>query len=262
MPSDRRDAASVADDPLGAAGRAGSDRGSAEDVRDLLAIGCRILAGEGHEHFQFGHASARESAAADRFWVKPADIGLHEVRSRDLVLVGLEGDRLAGDRPLHTELPIHSEIYRRRPDVAAVVHTHPFHAAALAASSADFRVVSQDSLPFGAGPARLDSALLVVTPEQGRAVADALADGPVVLLRNHGIVVAGRSVEEAVYLAVAFERSVRLQHAAAALGEVREIPPNEVEELGRQLGLGRPERARSIFEYLRRTLGEAEADRP
>ncbi|HET9457853.1 MAG TPA: class II aldolase/adducin family protein [Candidatus Limnocylindrales bacterium] len=227
----------------------------AEDVRELLATACRILAAEGHEHFQFGHASSREMAGTERFWVKPANLGLREVRPDDLVLVDLEGNRLAGDGPLHTELPIHSEIYRRRPDVRAVVHTHPFHAAALAATSTPFRVVSQDSVPFAAGPARFDSALLIVTPEHGRAVAEALADGSVVLLRNHGIVVAGRSVEEATWLAVAFERSVRLQHAAAVLGEVREIDPGEIEELGRQLGIGRENRAKVIFAYLHRALG-------
>ena len=232
----------------------------AEDVRELLAIACRILAAEGHEHFQFGHASARETAGAERFWVKPATLGLGEVRPADLVLVDLDGNRIAGDGPLHTELPIHGEIYRRRPDVGAVVHTHPFHAAALAASSAAFRVVSQDSLPFAPEPARFDSALLIVTPDQGRAVAEALADGSVVLLRNHGIVVVGGSVEEATYLAVAFERGVRLQHAAAVLGEVREIDPAEREELGRQLGIGSERRAKAIFTYLHRALGPAGQD--
>jgi L-fuculose-phosphate aldolase len=229
-------------------------RAMVEDVREQLAMACRILSAEGHEHFHLGHVSARETAGAERFWVKAAGLGLGEVRPANLVLLDLDGKRLAGDGPLHQEMSVHTEIYRRRPDVLAVVHTHPFHVAALAATGAELRMVSQDSIPFASRPARYDSALLITTQEQGRAVADALADGSVVILRNHGIVVADASIEGAVYLAVALERSVRLQLAAAALGEVREIEPDEVAELRRQLGPSHDARARGIFDYLRRSL--------
>ncbi len=225
-------------------------------LREQLAVACRILSAEGHEHFQLGHMSAREATGADRFWLKPAGLGLGEVRPEDLLLLDLEGNRLAGDRPVHVEVFVHTEIYRRRPDVLAVVHTHPFHVAALAATDAELRMVSQDSVPFAPRPARYDSALLIVKPEQGRAVADALGEGPVVILRNHGIVVADASIEGAVFLAVSLERSARLQHAAAVLGEVREIAPDEVAQLNRQLGPGHAARAKGVFEYLRRSLRE------
>ena len=231
-------------------------RAMVEDVREQLAVACRILSAEGHEHFQLGHVSAREAPGADRFWIKAAGLGLGEVTSADLVQLDLDGNRLAGDRPVHQEVFVHTEIYRRRADVLAVVHTHPFHVAALAATDAELRMVSQDSVPFAPRPARYDSALLIVTPEQGRAVAEALGDGSVVILRNHGIVVADASIEGVVFLAVSLERSVRMQHAAAVLGEVRDIAPDEVAELSRELGPSHAARARGVFEYLRRSNPE------
>lgn len=225
-----------------------------DDVREQLAVACRILSAEGHEHLQLGHVSAREAAGADRFWIKPAGLSLGEVTSGDMILLDLDGNRLEGDRPVHREVFVHTEIYRRRPDVLAVVHTHPFHVAALAATGAEFRIVSQDSISFAPRPARYESALLIITPEQGQAVADALADGSAVILRNHGIVVADATIEGAVFLAVSLERSVRLQHAAAVLGEVRDIAPDEVAELRRQLGPVQAARARGIFEHLSRSI--------
>ena len=84
-------------------------------------------------------------------WVKPAGLGLEEIQADDLALMDYDGRQLDGRHRLHNEMPIHNEIYRRRPDVQAVVHTHPFYAAALSASGARFEMVSQDSLPFAEG---------------------------------------------------------------------------------------------------------------
>lgn len=226
-----------------------------DSLRDLVAAACRILFNEGHEHLYLGHVSARAEPGSDRFWVKPTGMGLGEVTADDLVLVGLDGTRLAGDRPLHHELPIHAEIYRRRPEVTAVVHTHPPFASALAASSATLRIVSQDSVPFAGGVGSYDSAELVVTSEQGRRLAEALGDGHAVLLRNHGIAVADASVEGAVCLAVGLERSVRIQLAATMLGSVVEIGPDELATMTDYFAGSYANRTAITFEYLRRRAG-------
>jgi L-fuculose-phosphate aldolase len=241
------------------AGQEGAGR--ADELRERLAVACRILAADGHEHLGLGHVSARSDSPADGFWVKAAGCPLADVTPDHLVLLDANGDRLAGDRPLHREVPIHTEIYRRRPDVRAVVHTHPFFAAALTASEAGFRIVSQDSIPFAPAPARYESARLIINRELGGAVAEALGDRSAVLLRNHGIVVADASLEGAVFLAVALERSIRTQHAAAVLGDVREIDARDVEALRVELGQGHAERARSVFESLGRSLPAGDQSR-
>jgi L-fuculose-phosphate aldolase len=222
-----------------------------DDRRDRLVVACRILEAGGHEHFFLGHVSVRAAEGSDGFWVKPSGLGLGEVGPDDLLRLDLDGVRVSGGGPIHQEMPLHAEIYRRRPDVGAIVHTHPAYASALAASDSPFRIVSQDSLPFLGGIARYDHAHLISTQDRGQAVAVTLGDRGLVLLRNHGIAAVGASLEQAVYLAVAFERSVRTQAIAASLGAVVEIPADEAAALVAELDAG-PDRSRAIFEYLGR----------
>jgi L-fuculose-phosphate aldolase len=228
------------------------------DPRERLAAACRILQHEGHEHFYLGHASAREAPGSDRFWVKPTGMGLEEVEPDDLVLLDLDGRRISGTRPLHHEMPIHAEIYRARPDVNAVVHTHPFYAAAFAAAAADFLFVSEDSVVFADGFGRYDSAQLVVSSEQGRALAVALGRHGLVLLRNHGIAAVGGTIDSSVFLALSFDRSLRLQMAAAALGPVRQIDAEEVVAMQAYFEASYAGRVEVTFDYLRRRALAAE----
>jgi L-fuculose-phosphate aldolase len=231
------------------------------DVRARVTQACRILNAHGQEHFFLGHVSAREAPGIDRFWVKPTAIGLGEVTVDDLVLLDLDGNRISGDRPIHNEMPIHTEIYRARPDVNCVVHTHPFHAAAFAASTADFKMIGQDSIYFAKGFGWYDSAVLVVTPEQGRGLAEALGEHRLVVLRNHGIAAVDVSIESATFLALSFDRSLELQAMAAALGPIREITPEEVATMEAYFAASYGARVQVTFEYLLRQT-DAQIGRP
>ena len=235
-------------------------------VRERLTEACRILYAHGQEHFYLGHVSAREAAGSDRFWVKPTGMGLGEVKPEDLVLLDLDGQRISGNRPIHHEMPIHAEIYRSRPDVNCVVHTHPFHAAAFAASTADFKMISQDSVLFANGFGWYDSAILVVTAEQGRGVAQALGQHLLVVLRNHGIAAASDTIERATFLAVSFDRSLQLQALAMSLGPIREILPEEIAAMNEYFGASYGGRVEVTFEYLLREadarMGRPAAERP
>lgn len=224
----------------------------AEDV----ALACRILDMEGHEHGYLGHVSAREPGA-DTMAVKPSGLGLAEMRAEEVLTAGLDGVRITGTRSAHAEMPIHTRIYRSRPDVCAVVHTHPLWVAALAASSAGFEMVNQDSVLFADGVGWYPSAQLIVTDEQGDALAEALGDKRAVVLRNHGLVTAAASVQEAVFLAVAFVNSLRVQVLAAQLGDTVPIPAAEVEEMAAHFAAGYEGRVRSTWSYLERKLREA-----
>ena len=114
---------------------------SSQELRQLVADACHILFNEGQEHFHLGHVSAREPGS-ERIFVKPTGIGLGEITADDVCVMDLDGKQLEGKRSLHHEMPIHTETYRRRPDVNCVVHTHPYYGAAFAASSAAFQMVS------------------------------------------------------------------------------------------------------------------------
>src|SRR6478672_6508994 len=104
---------------------------SAIDVglREQVAWACRILALGGHGDYTLGHVSAR-SADGRHVLMKPNGLGLEEVRPEDVLVLDLEGTRLAGEGPVHLEYVLHTEIYKARPDVGSVVHSHPPYATA------------------------------------------------------------------------------------------------------------------------------------
>ncbi len=229
-----------------------------QDIRELLTQACHILYNEGQEHFYLGHVSVRDGEH-ERMWVKPSGIGLGEVRPEDLALVDFEGRKLEGPRPIHHEMPIHIETYKRRPDVRCVVHTHPFYAAAFSAASAKFEMVSQDSVLFANGVGFYPSAALVVTPEQGSAMAVSLGSQKAVILKNHGCTVVGPSVQDATFLAVSLDRSLRMQLAAGQLGPVSAISPAEVQVMNDYFDRSYHGRVQTTWEYLLRKAERARA---
>jgi L-fuculose-phosphate aldolase len=221
-----------------------------DDPFALVAAACRVLYAQGHEHFHLGHVSARLPDGG--IAVKRAGLGLGEVTRADVVRVGLDGRLRRPVDPgvrLHAELPLHLEIYRSRPEVEAVVHTHPFAAAALSASSARLQLVGQDSLPFAGGIGYFDEPRLVTTQKLGQQAADALGGHAAVIMRNHGIATAGTDVRHAAFLAVSLERSLQLQLAASSLGGVVEMSVVEAREMNDSMA-GVAARLGDIWDYL------------
>lgn len=216
-----------------------------------VSLACNILWLEGHEHFALGHVSER--LAGDGYVIKASGLGLGETRPEDMVAVDLEGRSGQLER-LHAEAPIHTEIYRSRPDVQAVVHTHHPAVAALSASDAALQMVSQDSVYFWNRHSVFDSAAMIVDRASGEALARALGGGRAVVLRNHGLVTVGASLTEAVILAVSLARSAATQLNAAALGSVTPMPQRDLEALSRSFEATYEKRLTSVWSYLERML--------
>ena len=150
------------------------------------------------------------------------DSGWKRSTPDDVITIDLEGARLAGEGRLHLEYVLHTEIYRVRPDVQSVIHTHAPYATALGATDARLEMLNHDAVLFRDGLAFFDeTAELIVSPEQGAAVAAALGDRRVVVLRGHGVIVTGESVPWATYAALTLERVLRIQSIARSLGNLR-----------------------------------------
>src|SRR6266480_3088944 len=161
-------------------------------LQEKLALACRILAMQGHNDMIYGHVSALTDTPG-QYWIKGSGIGLEEVTEDDLVLIDFDGNTLAGKRKRHNEFPIHSEVYRAHPEIRCVIHTHPTYSTILASS--EHRLLPITNLSCAFYPPALnkfeESSDLIVTAEQGSAVAKLVGEHKIVLLRNHGIVVAG-----------------------------------------------------------------------
>ncbi len=212
-----------------AQGRHSSASTAAEIERLALQVAwaCRILAMEGHGDLTLGHVSARLPDGA-RILMKRKGVGLDEVTAADVLMLDLEGRKLAGDGEVHLEAVLHTEIYKHRADVGAVIHTHPPYATAFGAVDSQLLYLSHDALLFTDGVAVYEDSSLVLTPEAGAAVARTLGPRRVIVLRNHGVIAVGADLRWAVLTALAFERAVRLQALAAMLGPARPIPAEDV----------------------------------
>lgn len=189
------------------------------ELREQLAAGCLVLDWAGQNDLNMGHLSVRR-AGADVFWMKPLDLDFGEVRPEDMVLLDFDGKLLAGNRPRHSEYAIHAEMYRYRPDVRSVLHTHPPFATALSALDVEFHAVNNQGAAVLAPhiPRFTEHTDLIWTREQGESLVTAMRDARSLLLRNHGIVVASPSLEETVVTAVFLETAARAQLLVLSTG--------------------------------------------
>jgi L-fuculose-phosphate aldolase len=220
---------------------------------DILAAGSQILSVEGHDDNTLGHMSMRD-ASGRGFWIKRAGIALGEVTSSDFVLFDLDGNKLEGEGDRQLEWPIHAEIYRARPDVGAVGHTHPFYATIFSAVEADLPMVTHDSCRFGGSVPRFRELTgLIKTPSQGHALALSLGSAHAVLQQNHGVTFVGGTVEQATLYGLAIEKACHQMMVLKASGFTT-TEPQGAERAERSAPI--PQRlALEFFGYHRRRLG-------
>lgn len=187
------------------------------ELRQKLAYACRILAANGQNDAIYGHATHR-LPGAETCWMKPTTIGLDEMTPDAAICIDLDGNVLMGELPRHLEYPIHTEIFRARPDVTCVIHTHPPFSIAFAATGQPLRAVSHEGSLFTPPdvPRFTRTANLITTRELGEAVAAALGGSLACYLVNHGIVVAAAGIELAAVAALCLERASHLQLLASA----------------------------------------------
>lgn len=188
-----------------------------------VAWACRMLAMDGHGDFTLGHVSVRDGEFVH---MKPNGLGLEEVAPGDVLTIDLDGKKVAGAGPVHLEAVLHTAVYRARPDVGSVIHTHPPFATALGATGAELQLLNHDAVLFKDGLAYFDdTAELIVNAKQGAAVAQALGDKRAVIMRGHGVLMTGKTVPWAVYGALTLERVIRIQSIASSLGPLKPMTP-------------------------------------
>lgn len=211
----------------------------------LLATACRILAAEGHESGLAGQVTAR-AEKPNTWWTLEFGYGFDEATAGRMVLVDEDLKPLSGGRP-NPGVRFHVWIYRKRPDVQAVIHTHAPYASALAATGQPLKTIHMDSAMLH-GTAHLpDWPGVPVADDEGRIISGALGEAKTILLANHGLLATGTSVEEAAYLAVFFERAARMQLRAMSAGGFKEVK-RELAEEARDFLL-QPSIVRGTFAY-------------
>ncbi|MBI2987538.1 MAG: class II aldolase/adducin family protein [Deltaproteobacteria bacterium] len=157
-----------------------------KELKQTLAYSCNILAIEGHWDNILGHVSVR-IPKQDKILMKPHGFGFEEIRPQHIIVCNLDGKKIEGKYERHSEIFIHTEIYKARPDVNCVVHSHPPYATAFGSLLQRLRPISHEGCIFYDG--------------------------------NHGSTVVGDSIEVATLYAVFLEKAARIQLLATASGE-------------------------------------------
>ena len=213
-----------------ATARGGSEGDAAREIQILkekVARATRMLTREGLLESS-GHVSAR-IPGTDRILVGPADVSRDVVQAEDIVTVDLDSKQLAGSRRAPLETEIHTGIYRARPDVMAVVHSHPVHSVVFSITKKPILPVVVHGAIFADGVPVFDHVGHVNTRELGDALARALGLCRAALIKMHGAVIVGRSVEEAFVAALQLEENAEKQLWAEATGRVEPMTAEEAE---------------------------------
>lgn len=185
-----------------------------DELKLLLVDAIRMLA-RANIVDHSGHGSARRDA--ESFYINSAASARGALTMNDIVAVDLDGNLVEGQARPPLEFHIHSEIYRARPDVQAVLHTHPHWSTFLTMVGTPYRVVYAQGALLGDIPL-VDSPLSVNTRTMGERVAATLGAAPAVLLKSHGAVVTGSDLVECFALAAYLEENAYRQYMAMQIG--------------------------------------------
>jgi L-fuculose-phosphate aldolase len=232
--------------------RAKRKKASHKAIKQLLIAAGKVLVAQGQDDFTRGHISFRLPDNPKLFFMKAHSIGLDEITMQNILTIDLEGNVVAGSARRHSEVYIHSEILKVRPDINCVIHTHPTYSIALSATGRSLKCYSQPGALFHeALGVYTDTINLIRSHALGAGVARALGPGRGVLLKNHGVVVTGASIEEAVIGTLMLENGAMVQMIAEAAGELApEFPRTDIEKLKHDIT--RPDQFKVNFDYLAR----------
>lgn len=190
-----------------------------------LAAAFRLFGRFGFSEGIAGHITARDPEFTDHFWVNPIGKYFGHIRVSDLVLVNREGDVVKGDASINqAAFAIHSQIHEARPDIVAAAHAHSIYGKAWSSLGRLLDPLTQDACAFYEDHALFDDYTgVVLDTSEGKRLAETLGNNKAIILRNHGILTVGQTVDEAAFWYITLERTCQAQLLAEAAGQPKSI---------------------------------------
>jgi len=209
-----------------------------QDRKERLAAAFRLFGRFGFDEGVAGHITARDPERLDHFWVNPFGMPFSHIRVSDLLLVNEAGEVVEGDAPVNTAaFVIHGQVHAARPDVVAAAHAHSIYGKSWSALGRLLDPITQDVCAFYEDHALFDDYTGVVLDlEEGKRLAHALGECKAAILRNHGLLTVGHSVDEAAFWFITMERSCQAQLLASAAGNPVLIDPEMARRTAGQVG--------------------------
>lgn len=204
--------------------------GSERELREQLVGYARRMLATGLVRGTSGNLSARPPGA-DWCLVTPSGVDYETMRIEDLVRVDLAGRPDGAGLKPSVDMPVHLAVYRARPDVASVIHTHSPYAAAFSTLHRDVPPLIAESAGYLGGAVRAMPYVPPARPDTGERVAAGLGADRAVLLPNHGVVAVGEDLRKSYTAAAQVEESAHIAFLALQLGEPHPVPASEIERL-------------------------------
>lgn len=189
--------------------------------KQRLAAAFRLFARYGFDEGIAGHITARDPEFTDHFWVNPFGMYFGHIRVCDLILVDNQGEVVKGNRSVNrAAFAIHSQIHEARPDIIAAAHAHSLYGKAWSSLGRLLDPLTQDACSFYEDHSVFDDYTgVVLDTSEGKRIASTLGKHKAAILRNHGILTVGDSVDEAAWWFITMERSCQAQILAEAAGK-------------------------------------------
>lgn len=198
--------------------------GLAYDIRQKLALTCRILFDAGHDSGVVGQITARAESPGT-YYTQPFGHGFDEIREDNLLCVDEDLEAIEGEGIPNPANRFHTWIYREHPEINCIIHTHPLYCSALSMLEMPLEVSHMDICPLFEDCAFLKKwPGIPVGNDEGIIISGALGEKRAILLSHHGMLVTGASVEEACVLAILMERAARMQLLARSVGPIQPVP--------------------------------------
>jgi L-fuculose-phosphate aldolase len=197
------------------------------DQREAVLDAARKMFESGLVGGTAGNVSAR--CGKDLLAITATGVPYDTMTLDHVIVVDHEGEPVVGDAPPSTEMLLHVAIYRARPDVGAVMHTHSLYASALAATGASVPPIIDEMVVYLGDSIQVSEYAFPSTEELGERVVDALGERNAALIRNHGLVAVGRTPVEALRSCQIAERIAHIYTLARSLGTPQPLPPEAIE---------------------------------
>ncbi len=202
-----------------------------EQLKRQVLEGNLMLPAYGLVAWTSGNVSGREPGGS-LVAIKPSGVRYEHLSLEDIAVVDLDGRLVEGLRP-SVDTATHLYVYRERPDVGGVVHTHSTYATAFAALGRPIEPCLTALADEFGGPIPVGAFAPIGGEEIGREIVRSIGDSPAILMRQHGVFTVGRTVEAAVKAAVMVEDAARTLWAAMQIGDPQALPPEAVRRLHR-----------------------------
>ncbi|WP_010917706.1 class II aldolase/adducin family protein [Thermoplasma volcanium] len=200
-----------------------------EKEKEQVVEACRRIAQDGLTVGSWGNISVR--ADDGKIAITPSGKNYNKTEKEDIVITSIDGDILEGHLTPSSERLMHYEIYRKRSDVKAIVHTHSVYSSILSVVDDDLPAITEDVIMILGRSVRVAKYAMTGTVDLAKNVVEALGDSNATIMKNHGAVAVGKDIDRAMAAAYVLEKSAKIYVMAKLLGKVSAVPDDDVDKL-------------------------------